>query len=189
MRLFVAVDLAPAVLHRVEQLIAERNASAPRARWQRTEQLHVTLCFLGEVPESELPRVAERVRAAALRHAPFALELTSAGCFPDAARPRVLWLGVGGDSAALAALEADLRQSLSGFVSAPETRDYHPHLTLARSSQRGGDRQLAECIASLERAELGTSAIADIVLYSSHSSPAGVRYTAELRAPLEPRSH
>ncbi len=184
MRLFVAVDLDPAVNQRVAELIALHAPRAPKARWVKPEKLHVTLVFLGNVEDALVPQVEAAVQAGAQAHAPLTLHARGAGGFPSKTRPRVLWLGLEGDLAPLAALQATLSQHLVPLGYEPEHREYRPHLTLARAPERSGEQQLARCIAALGEVDLGASEVREVVLYQSKLSPKGATYTALVRAPL-----
>jgi RNA 2',3'-cyclic 3'-phosphodiesterase len=88
---------------------------------------HLTLCFLGEVPDGRVPAVAEAV--AALPVAPFSFELDSVGRF---ARAGVAWVGPSADSPPLAALAREVvaRVSAAGFDF--DAREFRPHVTVAR---------------------------------------------------------
>src|SRR5690606_39982385 len=68
-------------------------------RWVAPENLHITLRFLGSVPERRLADVAGALAEASRLVGPFLLELGSCGYFPPRGTPRVLWVGVaaGGD--------------------------------------------------------------------------------------------
>ena len=70
----------------------KRAAGDAPLSWTKDEQLHFTLAFLGEQPESALSRLGEAAAPCAVLRA-FDLTLSGAGAFPDARRPRVLWVG------------------------------------------------------------------------------------------------
>jgi 2'-5' RNA ligase len=109
-------------------------AGARDVRWVRLDGLHLTLRFLGPTPEALLAPTADAVAAAAAAvDGPIRLELTGAGSFPRAARPRTLWVGVGGDTERLARLAAVTEAALVGAGWSPDDRLFRPHLTLARS--------------------------------------------------------
>jgi 2'-5' RNA ligase len=109
-------------------------AGARDVRWVRLDGLHLTLRFLGPTPEALLAPTADAVAAAAAAvDGPIRLELTGAGSFPRAARPRTLWVGVGGDTERLARLAAVTETALVGAGWSPDDRPFRPHLTLARS--------------------------------------------------------
>jgi 2'-5' RNA ligase len=178
LRLFFAVELPAEVRARVGEHIADLRARLPdvRAGWERSEKLHVTLKFLGEI---EQPRVVE-LRSAAERAAQsvsaFGLRIEGAGSFPPRGLPRVLWLGVADDSGALARLQDRLEEECESAGFAREARPFHPHLTIARLRRPEGARRLA-----LLHAEKGFApaevSVADLVLLSSELGPGGSRYT------------
>lgn len=184
MRLFVAIDLDEPRLSGVRRIIAQQRAVLPNARWLAPEQLHVTLSFLGQVADAELLDVSARVLETARRFSPFAIRVRAAGGFPNAWRPSVLWLGVEADAPDLAGVAAGLEAAWRQLGRSVEAREYRPHLTLARASQRGGDARLGQLVERLAAVDLGSCEVREIVLYRSDSSATGARYTALLRAPL-----
>jgi 2'-5' RNA ligase len=136
------------------------------------------------VEQSSLLEVGTRLLAIAGRFPPFNIAIRGAGGFPNARRPSVLWFGVEPDAPSLFGVVAELEGAWKELGRSVEARPYHPHLTLARSRARGGDARLAPVIEALGGVDLGSCAVRELVLYRSDSSPAGVRYTTVLRAPL-----
>ena len=137
MRTFVAVDLPEEVgrtLGEVGQRLREARIEGLRA--VRPEGVHLTLKFLGDVPESRLDEMAQTVSATVAGHRPFDISTGGLGAFPNERRPMVLWVGIGGDVEPLLRLQADVDASLGALGFPTETRPYHPHLTLARLDRR-----------------------------------------------------
>jgi tRNA nucleotidyltransferase (CCA-adding enzyme) len=111
-------------------------------RWTDPEKIHLTLVFLGEIPEA-----APIVTALeGCRCEPMNLTVAGLGVFPNPHRPAVLWAGLSEPTGALAALQAEIAGVLTPFVQ-PERRPFAPHLTLARI-QRGGFR-LGDAVTTL----------------------------------------
>lgn len=183
LRAFVAVDLGEAIAVRCHQAVAAARALAPRARWG-SGSAHLTLVFLGGVDESAAVAIADAVTTVAARHAPMTFRLQGAGSFGPRARPRVLWLGIDGDTRPLAALQTDLASALEAFGAEREVRDYRPHLTLARARDPRGDRGLAAARDALADLDLGEVAADAVTLFRSDLSPQGARHTALARSPL-----
>jgi 2'-5' RNA ligase len=185
-RLFVAVSPPDPVRRRVARVADELRASAggKDVRWVAVENVHVTVQFLGAVPEERVPAVEAAVRAAAAAGRPLALEVSGAGGFPSARRPRVVWLGLGGEIAALGAVVADLGRRLARLGFPPEERAFAPHLTLGRSRDPRGAPGFAPALTLAAAADPIPWRVADLVLFESHLSPKGPRYEAILRAPL-----
>ncbi|MGV3531818.1 MAG: RNA 2',3'-cyclic phosphodiesterase [Chthoniobacteraceae bacterium] len=136
MRLFLAITPPPEILENVAAVQAQARAqlSFRGLRWERPEKWHITMQFLGSLEESLVPSLCAAL--AETRHPPpFRAILAGPGAFPTMRRPRVLWLGLGGELAALHLLHDGIVAATSTFVSHAETRKFTPHLTLARIQQ------------------------------------------------------
>ncbi len=187
-RLFVALDPPEPVRRRLAALGVDLRRTAGRhadeVRWVPPENVHLTLQFLGAVPEERVAEVQGAVRAAAASARPLSLGLKGAGGFPNARRPRVVWAGIAGEVAELGALVAELGRRLAPLGFAPEERPFSAHLTLGRARDGRGAPGLAGALAHAAEADGTPWRAADVVLFESHLSPKGPRYEAILRAPL-----
>ncbi|MGW0392927.1 RNA 2',3'-cyclic phosphodiesterase [Streptomyces sp. NPDC003042] len=101
----------------------------PRMRWNRIEDWHITLAFLGELPVTAVPLLRPPLADLAAQHRPVQLALHGGGHFGE----RVLWSGIGGDLEGLHVLAAEVRAVVKNCGVVFEDRPLHPHLTLARS--------------------------------------------------------
>ena len=125
-RLFVAIDFPDSIK---AQILRLRQDDLPPGRWTGPEALHLTLHFIGGVPEAVAGAYEEVLRQV---DAPgFELQIAGVGQFPIEARPRLIWAGVD-NTPALRALHEAVGQALAreGFMR--EKRRYHPHITLMR---------------------------------------------------------
>jgi 2'-5' RNA ligase len=192
MRLFIAIDLDDAIRTRIARFVDGMQALAPEARWMKPESLHVTLKFIGELPDAAIAGIETALRMIAAR--PVAIEFRGCGFFPAATAPRVFWIGVvgGGELARLAAF-VDEKMAALGIVK--EDRAYTPHLTLARGGAGQGrgsagspraqksDRpsrvfqRLQEKLSALLPPEFGTMTAREFFLYRSELSAKGSKYT------------
>jgi 2'-5' RNA ligase len=131
MRLFVAVDPPPEQRHALDVALGPRDE---QLRWVPIEQWHLTLVFCGEVDERVVPELSDRLARAASRTPAFPLQLVGAGTFPrQAARARVLWIGLGGDTSTLSRLAERCAAAARRSGIAIEDRAFRPHLTTART--------------------------------------------------------
>jgi 2'-5' RNA ligase len=133
-RVFIA--LAPPD-HAKEELARELRpayATHPHVRWNRIEDWHITLAFLGELPVETVPLLRPPLADLAAGHPRLRLALRGSGNFDD----RVLWSGIDGDLDELHTLAADVRTVVKNCGIVFEDRPFRPHLTLARA--RRGDR-------------------------------------------------
>ena len=180
MRLFVALEIPSAVRDNLVALIdelrnADRAASGKKPRWARPENLHVTLKFIGEAPAEKL----EAIRAAllAVRSAQaVVLQFHGLGFFPNANRPRVLWAGMDAPPH-LAPLAANIDQAVATAGFPRETREFAPHLTLARFDPPGISRELRAAVERAATREFGVLHTSEFHLIQSKLKSTGAEYT------------
>lgn len=112
-------------------LTDELHRRGVRASWSRRQTLHLTLKFLGEVEETELPEVVAAVERGSRSVRCFGFATRSLGAFPSPASPRVLWVGVE-PADELMALQRAVDGELTKLGFPRERRKFHPHITLGR---------------------------------------------------------
>src|SRR5262245_48298993 len=95
LRTFIAVDVGPQVRGRLVSLQEKLVEAGTDVKWVEPENLHVTLLFLGEVVDRDVPAVCGVVADCCRDLPAFPMSVETAGCFPSPRRPRVLWAGVG----------------------------------------------------------------------------------------------
>lgn len=173
-RLFVAIR-PPAETRRA--LLALMGGIAG-ARWQRDDQLHLTLRFIGEVDR----HLAEDVAAVLGRvhHPPLALRLETLGQFDRRGHAEALWVGIG-PTTALEALHNKINRALETVGIAPETRSYLPHVTLARLNRASGP--VGTCLETTALPAHGFAAH-DFSLFESRLGHDGASYDEVARFPL-----
>ncbi|WBQ06599.1 RNA 2',3'-cyclic phosphodiesterase [Kribbella sp. CA-293567] len=136
MRLFVAVVPPVEVVEHLAEFVGPRRDHPDEdIRWAADENWHITLAFLGDVPEYKTGELSEWLEAAAGRQKPFDLRLAGSGAFPSVADARVLWTGVRDESEALPHLAMTTRSAANKAGVTVDGRKFTPHLTLARLRQ------------------------------------------------------
>lgn len=149
-------------------------------RWTAPESIHLTLHFLGNIEDSQVETVAGILAGSSAAYRPFSLRLAGLGCFPNPRRPRIVWVGVSGDTAPLVDLQQDLGRELQVIGYTPESRPYSPHLTIGRVKDGLPGPRLAELGQALQQIEVGQLAVLDVTgisLIKSELKPAGAVYT------------
>jgi 2'-5' RNA ligase len=106
------------------------------ARWQRDDQLHLTLRFIGEVDPSAVDDIISALSS--VRHKPVELSFSDFGTFQRKERVDTLWLGVK-PVEILTLLHRKIDRSLVQIGLAPEHRAYVPHVTIARFGRNISD--------------------------------------------------
>lgn len=184
MRLFVALEVPEPPRRDVRRRIDGVRDRLPRARWVDLDNLHLTLLFLGETAEGEVPAFAARLREAFARCPPLDLRLAGGGTFPPGRPARVAWIGTEAPDE-LITLQAEITRAAADTLGCePEERAYHPHVTLARCP----DPWRREAIDKFRNAltgPVGPPFMADHgVLFESRLSPKGARYRAVETFPM-----
>ncbi|MFJ6015129.1 RNA 2',3'-cyclic phosphodiesterase [Streptomyces sp. NPDC092952] len=138
-RVFIALAPPDHAKEELAQELRPAHATHPRMRWNRIEDWHITLAFLGELPAATVPLLRPPLAALAADHEPLRLALNGSGTFDD----RVLWSGITGDLDGLHLLAADVRTAVRNHGIDFEERPLRPHLTLARA-RRGDPSSVGE---------------------------------------------
>jgi RNA 2',3'-cyclic 3'-phosphodiesterase len=132
-RLFVAVDPPPVALDDLAAVVDLLAVSAAGARVTARPLWHVTLAFIGEVPDDQVP-AATAALDAAVRDAPGVplLRIRGGGRF-GRGKMTILWAGVDGE---LRPLRRAVTRQLKAARLPFDAKRFHPHLTLARPGER-----------------------------------------------------
>jgi 2'-5' RNA ligase len=184
LRAFVAARLPGALLTALEDLQGELRAEGLRARWVRPGGMHLTLAFLGEIPAGQVAAVAGAVRCAAAGCAPVGLSAGGIGVFPGLRRPRVLWVGLAGQTERLAELQRRLDGRLSALGFQTADRPFRGHVTLGRLTSPVDAGRIAAAVASRDGRLFGRFEVRELVLIQSDLRPSGPVYTELIRAAL-----
>jgi RNA 2',3'-cyclic 3'-phosphodiesterase len=174
-RLFVALAISEEVRERIAQLVREFRGFAPRAKWIRAENLHVTLKFLGETPASQLKEICGALRTVRSSGA-VELRFHGLGFFPTEERAKVFWAGAGA-SENLPTLAADTERTLTELGFPAKQRQFAPHLTLARFEPAGVPQQLKAAVANSSARDFGALQAREFHLIESKLKTTGAEYT------------
>ncbi len=181
MRLFVGIGLNTEATAAVLERVRERFYG-PDLRWARPENRHLTLQFLGRASEEQLACVTVELRKIRCRWVPVRIE--GLGFF---ARAGIFYAGVSLTPELLALQQSVVTATRScGFM--PESRGYHPHITLARSKGREAGKAVAALQKAMEQSRPAVIAeflAGEFQLFESFPEPEGSRYEVLARFPLQ----
>lgn len=188
-RAFIAVELPQVTRDALSEVQARLGQHAPRGsvRWVKPDNIHLTLKFLGQVPTAQIEAISLALRRAVSVLHVFPFEVMRVGCFPDAQRPRVIWVGIDEPSGALHALQRAVELATVPLGYPTEPRPFQPHLTLGRTGRdlRPADlHKLGETVMAAKIGLLGHVHADEIVLFQSELAPSGSIYTVLARFPL-----
>lgn len=175
-RLFVAIALPESVRDRMAML----GGGVPGAKWTSAENMHLTLSFIGEVPEDRMADIHHGLSR--IRQPAFDLVLSGIGYFKKGRHPSLLWVGIERNDALLQ-LHERVEQALQREGCEFDARRYSPHVTLARL-QRAPEDRVAAFVAQHNLFRTPPIRVESFTLFSSFLSSSGSIYTAEAEYPL-----
>jgi len=181
-RTFIAIELDHAVLRAIDRIQVELQRGAPRGaiRWVDSSGIHLTLKFLGDVPVGQIKEIEAGIMRACAGCAPFRIACQGVGCFPNPARPRVLWVGVAEPTGKLASVQRAVERDVAPLGYPSEDRPFAPHLTLGRVRQdasREDLKRLGELVLSFPKGNPAEMMVSAVSLMRSDLTPSGAIYT------------
>ncbi len=175
-RTFIAISVPEEIKERISDFQRNFKKGKGFIKWVRTESMHLTLKFLGDVEEDRIASMAESVQETVGSQKPFTISLAGTGVFPHPGRPRVLWVGVEEGKEILISLAEKIDRSCTSLGFKPEKRKFSAHLTLGRvKSAKGIDSTLS----TVKTADFqgGSFQADEIVVMKSELRPEGAQYT------------
>jgi 2'-5' RNA ligase len=180
MRCFIAIDIPEDIradLADLQKELAGRvDIRKGDVKWVEPEGMHLTLKFLGEVPDNQVAEVCNVVKDVAARYPAFEFDVKEVGSFGGRSA-RVLWVGAGLDCPQLLQLQADLEEQLEQAGWPKEGRQFSAHLTLCRIRNSKAGEKLAQLTSEYKDFDLATVRAESVCVYESQLRPEGPLYT------------
>ena len=177
MRLFVAIEMPPSIKEELSGLCH----GFPRVRWNRPEQMHLTLRFIGEVEEGALEELCESLSQ--VEHGPLELQLRGVGQFLRNKQTDVLWVAVDGGQR-LRELQTRIERAIRALGFRSDRKPFHPHVTLARLKNTPETR-VGHWLDQFRFFESEPFMVREFTLFRSVLHPGGARHTVEEVFPLD----
>jgi RNA 2',3'-cyclic 3'-phosphodiesterase len=183
-RYFIALALPEAAREAISEAQTSLAETVAGAKWVDPAGAHLTLKFLGPVPEESAPDIIA-VLEEAVRDIPvYTFAIRGIGGFPTPTRPRVIWAGIE-DEGRTAELANPVERAMEWLGFKPEGRDFHPHITLARIKnprRLESPRVLEETGKELNVENISAD---KVTLFESRLTPKGAIYTVVSQARLK----
>ncbi len=175
-RSFIALELSEEVKKQLSELLEKLQRTNAAVKWVEPENLHLTLKFLGEVPQEKIEQVKSALSEIALSVSPFSFTVRGVGGFPSLSRPRVLWIGVE-ETPELMRLQKTVEQEMEKLGFPPEERPYHPHITIGRVKSMTGMEKVRAILTEKAKLVFGVVLVNHLILFRSDLSKEGPTYT------------
>jgi 2'-5' RNA ligase len=176
MRCFLAIELPPDVIHRLSQLSAHMRRCPVRASWVHAEHMHLTLRFLGDIDDAQASAISLYLRDAFSVSRPFTLLAQAVGAFPTLRRPSIVWAGIGPLTGPLDSVQTHCEHAAQHIGLRPESKPFHPHITLARIKDHRPPADLTQAIERERTFTAGEFTVRGVSLFSSELTPRGPNY-------------
>jgi 2'-5' RNA ligase len=173
-RLFIALLFPDEIKDALGKLIDDLKPRGQGIKWVEPKNIHLTLKFIGEVPEKKIDRILEKLEQVLADKAKFEGRVVKCGGFPNLRNPRVLWVGLEGADPAVA-IAKELNHGLIPVGIKAEKRGLSPHLTLGRIKTRTDLSQLATYMENLNF-DAGSIILNRVALVKSTLTPGGPIY-------------
>jgi len=167
-RTFIAVELPERFLAEIEKI--EMSFNLPGIKLVEPKLVHITLKFLGDIPENNVEAVASALSQVNCK--PFEARIKGVGVFPKPAYIKVIWLGAHGN---FEALHSEVERVLLPFKFGKD-HQFSPHATIARVKQIRDKSNVLENISRMQDIDLGTMMVDSISLKKSTLTPEGPIY-------------
>ena len=189
LRVFIAIDLPAPVCSAIQKQTSRvrQVLGTEHVRWVPTQNMHLTLQFLGDTSTSHMDFLKQMLVREAGVHPQFDLQLGGLGAFPNRRNPRLLWIGIQAPPD-LVSLQRSIESGAARLgYKKEEDRAFSPHLTIGRARQNAGPPEMQKIRTALDEIQLGnigTARIDSVHLFKSDLQAGGSIYTKLFSAPL-----
>ena len=155
---------------------AERIFIREKIRWVKHEQMHLTLKFFGDTPESAIAPIMERFSGVIEGYQGFSCLLKGTGVFGSRYKPRVIWAGTANDNA-LRVLGENLLDAAAEAGFPRDRLPFVPHLTLGRITHIGDKKRFSLWVDEHKGDILQEVHVKTVTLFESTLKPSGAEYS------------
>ncbi len=177
-RTFLAFELPDDIKDRVIKVLKDAKKTLSDIRWVKVGNIHLTVVFMGNIKEEDLPGIKKNISHVCSRYGAFHLSLSGAGVFPNKHKPNVLWLGLDGDTQRLSFFKSDLEKKFATYGIQQEKRRFKSHLTLGRFRKKiKVDLLLDQFLNEYNDFGKDICEFSRLTLFKSDLTPSGAQYT------------
>ncbi len=185
MRLFISIEVPEVVKKELAAAQGMLKVAGVDASWTRAEGMHLTLKFLGEVTDQQVPEIMSGLRKALEGAGPLRLEVSGVGTFLNPKNARVVWIGLSGDVEKLMQIQLTVEHAMVLLGMEREERKFTPHLTLGRVRYIRSRDKWIKTLEEIKNISLPGFDVTTISLMKSELKPDGAVYTEMGRVELK----
>lgn len=184
LRTFIAIELPENIISFISGIQDKMKSYGFKVKWVRPKNIHITLKFLGNIHKADVEKIGTAMSETVKAHPPISLAAKGIGVFPSIKRPRVIWLGLKGQTFELIELQKAIDGTLENIGFPKEGRAFKAHLTLARVKGNLHSKKLLDVMNTFGEPESETFTADQVTLFKSDLKPTGAVYTKLVSGPL-----
>jgi 2'-5' RNA ligase len=176
-RTFIAANIPEETREKIYGVRRLLRNELKSVRWVSSENLHLTLKFLGNIYSDSSDKIAEVLDETLDDFTGLNMNLSGLGVFPDERRPRVIWAGLDGELSRLSVMAEKINKSLSSYELGSKKNHFTPHITIGRFNKHKTEKNILNIIEKYSSMINGYFLIDEVVLYESRLTEKGAIYT------------
>ncbi|HPZ10553.1 MAG TPA: RNA 2',3'-cyclic phosphodiesterase [Candidatus Eremiobacteraeota bacterium] len=174
-RLFIAVNLNDKLKEQIGRIIYKLKNKDSAIKWVENSNLHITLKFLGEIPEEKIETIKNSLENLIAKYRKFSFKLSRLDVFPNVKSPRVIWLGISEGKDSLIEMNNRIEEEMEKVGFAREDKNFKGHITLGRVKKFKKIYNI-EKLLEIETGDLEVQEVKHIELMKSTLHPSGPVY-------------
>jgi 2'-5' RNA ligase len=187
LRAFVAVEIPSEIRDAIADMLRKLKKTGADARWVNLENMHLTLRFLGnDVPRETVEAIGTMLHKHLSSVEQFRITIADLGAFPNATKPRIVWVGIQPPDGPLLALREAVENAVEEAGWPRDGRRFAAHLTLGRVKSQSGIGKLSRLLESGWNDPVGSTIVDSVALIRSNLTRSGPVYETLTTAPLRP---
>jgi 2'-5' RNA ligase len=175
-RSFIAIELSSGAKEEVSRVLEELKKAKADVKWVKPNAVHLTLKFLGYVPEEKIPKIKECLEEVCRNFSPFDIALGGIGTFPFWTRPKVLWIGIGEGKEKVKSLAKEIEKVMTPEGFEKSSLGFKAHITAGRIKPPGKIKHLQKISNDIQIEQIA-SHIDKVILYKSDLTSEGAIHT------------
>ena len=183
MRIFIGIKLDKSVQDKIEKFLKPFKKISSPLKWVKPGNIHITLKFIGDVPDEKYTRIENSLTSTTFNTGPFDLELAGCGKFGGRSDLNILWTGITPDKK-LEQVYDKIEDCLEPLGIEKETRKFKPHITVARNKKNFNFKSLLKMIEEKETLPIAELTVDRFQVFKSQLTPNGPIYTILKEIPL-----
>ncbi|MBI5471811.1 MAG: RNA 2',3'-cyclic phosphodiesterase, partial [Ignavibacteriae bacterium] len=149
LRLFIGIAIPAEIRSQISEVVRELKSANANVRWEQIDKLHITMKFLGDTPDHQVPSIVTALESLATKVPAFRVTYSGVGCFPNKREPRIIWVGVDEGNSVLVPLAESIDALMTTFGFEKEDKRFHPHVTIGRVKNQHNMRDLLRTMESI----------------------------------------